>query len=119
MAVHIFGGGGLESRLNERLRQKEGDLWLQCLVERRALGQCRESVGLYATYAPDKRARVIEVLQEEIKRMTEAGITAAELARAKKDIAEGRRQSRADLGAGRCTAEPGRAGRDLGPVPAA
>ena len=99
VAVHIFGGGGLESRLNERLRQKEGltygsNAWLNVGHWGNAA-----SVGLYATYAPDKRARVIEVLQEEIKRMTEAGITAAELARAKKDIAEGRRQSRADLGA--------------------
>jgi zinc protease len=98
VAFHIFGGGSLESRLNERLRQKEGltygaSAWLHVGYWGNA-----GNVGLYATYAPDKRERVVAVIKEELKRMTDSGVTAAELDRAKKDIAEGRRQSRADLG---------------------
>jgi len=56
------------------------------------------SFAIQATYAPDKRDRIIAVIQEEIARMDRDGITAAELARAKKDIAEARRQGRADTG---------------------
>jgi zinc protease len=38
-------------------------------------------------------------VQEEVARMGKDGVTAAELARAKKDILEGRKQGRADPGA--------------------
>jgi zinc protease len=38
-------------------------------------------------------------VQEEVARMAAQGVTAAELARAKKDILEGRKQGRADPGA--------------------
>jgi zinc protease len=57
------------------------------------------SFAIQASYAPDKRERVIAVVLEEVARMTAQGVTAAELARAKKDILEGRKQGRADTGA--------------------
>lgn len=97
-AVHIFGGGAIESRLTSRVRQQEGlsyginaswgapyfgdDAWLH--------------IG--GSYAPDKRDRVIAVVQEELRRMSEQGVSEAELARAKKDILEGRKQGRASEG---------------------
>jgi zinc protease len=98
LAVHIFGGGGLESRLSERVRQKEGLTYgIGASLNAGYWGNAG-SFAIQASYAPDKRERVIAVVQEEIARMSSEGVTAAELARAKKDILEGRKQSRADLG---------------------
>lgn len=99
LAVHIFGGGGLESRVSERVRQKEGLTYgIGASLSAGYWGNAG-SFAIQGSYAPDKRERVIAVVQEEIARMTQEGVTEAELARAKKDILEGRRQGRADLGA--------------------
>jgi len=96
LAVHVFGGGGLESRLSERVRQKEGLTYgIGASLGASYWGDAG-SFSIQASYAPDKRERVIAVVQEEVRRMTEGGVTAGELARAKKDILEGRRQGRAD-----------------------
>jgi zinc protease len=99
LAVHIFGGGGLESRLSERVRQKEGLTYgIGASLSAGFWGNAG-SFAIQASYAPDKRERVIAVVQEEVSRMSAQGVTAAELARAKKDILEGRKQGRADPGA--------------------
>ncbi len=99
LAVHIFGGGGLESRLSERVRQKEGLTYgIGASLNAGYWGRAG-SLAIQATYAPDKRDRVIAVVQEEVARMAAQGVTAAELARAKQDILEGRKQGRADPGA--------------------
>ncbi|WP_457320889.1 M16 family metallopeptidase [Roseateles sp. P5_E11] len=99
LAVHIFGGGGLESRLSERVRQKEGLTYgIGASLNAGYWGNAG-SFAIQASYAPDKRERVIAVVQEEVARMARDGVTAAELERAKKDILEGRKQGRADPGA--------------------
>lgn len=99
LAAHIFGGGGLESRLSERVRQKEGLTYgIGASLSAGYWGNAG-SFAIQASYAPDKRDRVIAVVQEEVARMAKDGVTAAELARAKKDILEGRKQGRADPGA--------------------
>ena len=99
LAAHIFGGGGLESRLSERVRQKEGLTYgIGASLSAGFWGNAG-SFAIQASYAPDKRERVIAVVLEEVARMTAQGVTAAELARAKKDILEGRKQGRADTGA--------------------
>ncbi|MDR7271470.1 zinc protease [Pelomonas saccharophila] len=99
LAVHIFGGGGLESRLSERVRQKEGLTYgIGASLSASHWGNAG-SFAIQASYAPDKRERVIAVVQEEVARMAKDGVTAAELERAKKDILEGRKQGRADPGA--------------------
>ena len=99
LAVHVFGGGGLESRLSERVRQKEGLTYgIGASLSVGFWGDAG-SFAIQASYAPEQRERVIAVIREELARMGRDGITEAELARAKKDILEGRRQSRADLGA--------------------
>ncbi|PZP34598.1 MAG: insulinase family protein [Roseateles depolymerans] len=96
LAVHIFGGGGLESRLAERVRQKEGLTYgIDADLDAGYWGQAG-GFAIQASYAPDKRDRVIEVVQQELRRMTEQGVSAVELERAKRDILEGRRQGRAD-----------------------
>lgn len=96
LAVHIFGGGGLESRLSERVRQKEGLTYgIGASVNADTWGN-DGSFAIQASYAPDKRERVIAIVQEEVARMNAQGITEAELARAKKDLMEGRKQGRAE-----------------------
>jgi zinc protease len=98
LAVHIFGGGGLESRLSERVRQKEGLTYgIGASLGASYWGNAG-SFAIQASFAPDKRERVIAVVQEEVARMTADGVTAAELSRAKQDILEGRKQGRADPG---------------------
>jgi zinc protease len=99
LAVHIFGGGGLESRLSERVRQKEGLTYGIGASLGAGFWGNAGSFAIQASYAPDKRDRVIAVVQEEVARMARDGVTAAELERAKKDILEGRKQGRADPGA--------------------
>jgi zinc protease len=99
LAVHIFGGGGLESRLSERVRQKEGLTYgIGASLSASYWGDAG-NFAIQASYAPDKRERVIAVVREEVERMGRDGVTPAELARAKKDILEGRKQGRADPGA--------------------
>ena len=99
LAAHIFGGGGLESRLSERVRQKEGLTYgIGASLSAGYWGNAG-SFAIQASYAPDQRERVIAVVQEEVARMGAQGVTAAELARAKQDILEGRKQGRADPGA--------------------
>lgn len=99
LAVQVFGGGGLESRLSERVRQKEGLTYGIGASLSAGYWGSAGSFAIQASYAPDKRERVIAVIKEELERMTAQGLTAAELARAKKDILESRRQARADPGA--------------------
>ena len=99
LAVHIFGGGGLESRLSERVRQKEGLTYgIGASLSAGYWGNAG-SLAIQASFAPDKRERVIAVVQEEVARMAADGVTEAELARAKHDILEGRKQGRGDPGA--------------------
>ncbi len=99
LAVHIFGGGGLESRLSERVRQREGLTYgIGASLSAGFWGDAG-NFSIQASFAPDQRERVIAVVLEEVARMATEGVTAAELARAKKDILEGRKQGRADPGA--------------------
>ena len=92
-------GGGSKSRLSERLRQQDGISY--------GAGS-NVSVGsfepvamwrLYALYAPDKLPVLRRGVQEELARLLEQGITAEELADAKKSLLEQRKLSRAQDGA--------------------
>ncbi|HEY1127905.1 MAG TPA: pitrilysin family protein, partial [Roseateles sp.] len=69
LAVHIFGGGGLESRLSERVRQKEGLTYGIGAALSAGFWGNAGSFAIQASYAPDKRDRVIAVVQEEVARM--------------------------------------------------
>lgn len=98
LAVHIFGGGGLESRLSERVRQKEGLTYGIGASLSASFWGNDGGFAIQASYAPDKRDRVIAVIREELARMTADGVTPAELARAKQDLLESRKQARAEIG---------------------
>lgn len=95
VAVHVFGGGALESRLSSRVRQQEGlSYGISAGLSAPYFGD-EAALTISASYAPVNRERVIALVQEELQRMGEQAISAAELQRAKTDILEGRKQSRA------------------------
>jgi len=87
-------GGGSKSRLSERLRQQDGisygagsslsvDSWEPVAMWR-----------LYALYAPDKLPVLRRSVEEELARLLAQGITADELADAKKSMLEQRKLNR-------------------------
>jgi len=95
LANHVFGGGGMESRISTRVRREEGLSYGvgSSLSVPRFGTQSLLVIG--GSFAPQNRDKVIAVVQEQLQRMAEQGISAEELARAKHDIAEGNRQNRA------------------------
>ena len=96
MAVRIF-GVGMESRLSERVRQKEGLTYsIGVSLDASDWGNAG-SFGIEASYAPQNRDRIIAVVQEEIRRMSAEGVTTAELARDKKSFLESRKATRIEL----------------------
>ncbi|MFG6440467.1 M16 family metallopeptidase [Roseateles sp. LKC17W] len=93
MAVRIF-GVGMESRLSERVRQKDGLTYdIGASLDVSDWGNAG-SFGIEASYAPQNRDRIIAAVQEEIRRMSAEGVTTAELARNKKSFLEGRKPTR-------------------------
>ena len=94
LAVHILGGGSLESRLNTRLRRELG---LSYGAGARLSADLRGNDGgiaIEATFAPQNREKVIAAITAELAAFAREGPTEAELARAKHDILEGFQQSR-------------------------
>ena len=93
MAVRIF-GVGMDSRLSERVRQKEGLTYsIGVSLDASAWGNAG-SLGIEAGYAPENRDRIIALIKEEAARMSAHGVTAAELARNKRSFLEGRKSTR-------------------------
>lgn len=93
LAVRIF-GVGMESRLSERVRQKEGLTYnIGVSLDAGSWGDAG-GFGVEASYAPENRDRIIAVVQEEIRRMSAGGVTTAELARNKKSFLESRKAAR-------------------------
>jgi zinc protease len=86
LAAHVLGGGEFGSRLNARIRQKDG---LSYGVGASLDASAFEPVGglqFYAIFAPQNRARVQAGFDEELARFVKDGITPAELAEAKQAI---------------------------------
>ncbi len=99
VANYILGGGaGLDSRLGNRLRQKEG------LSYGAGSGLSAPSVdrtgtwSAYAIAAPQNIAKVEAGFREEVERALKDGFTAEELANAKSGIMQQRLQNRAQDG---------------------
>ncbi len=98
VATHILGGGSLENRLTVRVRGQAGlSYGVGASLAAAHFGdEAVLSVG--GSFAPQNRAQMISLVQDELRRMTETGITEEELARAKASLMEGRRQARGDDG---------------------
>jgi len=88
-------GGSTESRLNLRLREKEGVSY--SVGSALSAGQLddRGRFDFYAIFPPKELARVRAALDEEIAKALKDGFTADEVASAKRALLEERRTSRA------------------------
>jgi zinc protease len=96
MGNYVLGGGALDSRLANRIRQKEG---LSYSVESFVFARSTDSSAqweAFATYAPQNAARFSAALNEEVRRVLRDGVTAEELQRAKAAWLQNRSQSRAN-----------------------
>ena len=98
LAVHILGGGGLESRLNTRVRRELGLSYGASALLAADFHGNDGGVAIDATFAPQNRDKVIAAIDGELAAFGKDGPTEAELARAKHDILEGFQQSRASDG---------------------
>ena len=99
VAHYIFGGGaGLNSRLMERVRQKEG---LSYGIGSSLTAGDIDPVGSFSisgTAAPQNIARDEVAIKEELARALKEGLTAEELAKAKSGLLQQRMQSRTNDG---------------------
>jgi zinc protease len=98
-ATHVLGGGGFDSRLLVRLRQKEGVSYSVGSGLQASAFEPAGALELYAIYAPQNRSKVETGFSEELARFVKDGITAAELADAKKAILAQRATTRTSDGA--------------------
>jgi zinc protease len=100
LADYIFGGGGgLKSRLMDRIRQKEG---LSYGGGTQLVAGDLDRAGMFAISAiaaPQNLAKVDAAVREELTRAVKDGFTNAELAGAKSGLMQQRVQTRADDGA--------------------
>jgi len=89
-------GGGTQSRLLERLRQKEGMSYGAGSQLRASSFEPNAQLTLYAIFAPENRSRVEAAMREELTRLVRDGVTQAELDDAKKAIQQERQTRRAN-----------------------
>jgi zinc protease len=95
LANYIFGGGGLKSRVMDRIRQKDGLSYgggsgLQAGDIDRVGG-----FGIQAIAAPQNLKKLETAISEELQRALKDGFTAAEVAEAKSGLMQQRVQNRA------------------------
>jgi zinc protease len=99
LADYIFGGGGMKSRLMNRIRQKDG---LSYGGGSRLTAGVLDRAGAFsisAIAAPQNLGKVETAVRDELARVLKDGFTAAELAGAKSGLMQERVQTRADDGA--------------------
>ncbi len=94
LASHVLGGGGFDSRLLTRLRQKEGISYGVGAGLRASAFEPSGALQVFAIYAPQYRDRLDAGFSEELARFVKDGITATELDTAKKAMMAERVTSR-------------------------
>ncbi|HYD81185.1 MAG TPA: pitrilysin family protein [Paucimonas sp.] len=98
IANYLFGSGGLNSRLIDRIRQKDGlSYGGHSSLHVGALDKAGQFV-ISAIAAPQNLARLETAIKEELARAAKDGFTAEEIARAKSGILQQRLQTRAQDG---------------------
>ena len=96
VANHILGGGaGFDSRLNHRIRVKDGLSYIVYSSLNASRFDRANSWTVHASAAPQNIARVESAFTEELARFLKDGITPEELAKAKSSIAQHDVQARA------------------------
>jgi zinc protease len=88
-------GGGTQSRLMERLRQKDGMSYGAGSQLQASGFEPNGQFTLYAIFAPQNREKVQAAVKEELERLLSKGITDAELVDAKKSLDQQRKTTRA------------------------
>ncbi len=84
IANYMLGGGGLSSRLANRIRQQDGLSYaVGSFLSASSLDE-RAQFVTYAMYAPENLEKLEAAFNEEIQKALEGGFTAEELADAKK-----------------------------------
>jgi zinc protease len=93
---YILGGGGLSSRLADRIRQKEGISY--GVGSQFTASPLDKSGGFvsYAIYAPENAERLEKAFKEEVEKIQKDGITQTELDNAKKAIMQERTVGRSN-----------------------
>ena len=86
LAAHVLGGGEFGSRLNARIRQKDGYSYNVGAGIGASAFEPNGIIQFYAIYAPQNRANVQAGFDQELARFVKDGITPAELAEAKQAI---------------------------------
>ena len=92
-------GGGTNSRMFSRLRQKDGISYGAGSFMSASAFEQNGTLGMYAIYAPQNMERVKLGIKEELERYVRDGMTEAELDAAKKSQMQQRQTSRAQDGA--------------------
>jgi len=94
LAVHILGGGSLESRLATRIRRELGLSYGAAAHLSADLRGNDGGIAIEATFAPQNRDKVIAAIDAELDAFARDGPTEAELVRARHDIIERLQQAR-------------------------
>jgi zinc protease len=95
LASYIFGESGLDARIADRIRQKEG---LSYGVSAAVNAGSLDPVGqffVFAIFAPENAERVEAAFKDELQKALKDGFTAAELEKAKQGLSRLSEQSRA------------------------
>jgi zinc protease len=96
LGIHILGGGWLNSRLAQRLRQREGLSYVAAALILGRYGTNSSRLGGIAICAPQNIAKAESAMREEFERAAAEGFREAEIADAKKAWIEQQAIMRAD-----------------------
>jgi zinc protease len=95
LANYMFGGGGLKSRLMDRIRQKDGLSYGGGSDLRPGSLDRAGSFSVAAIAAPQNLKKLEAAIREELDRVLKDGFTEAELVNAKSGLLQMRQQNRA------------------------
>lgn len=98
LANYIFGGGGLSSRLADRIRQKDGLSYGVGSYMSANPYVAKTTWGAYAIYAPEKAQALETAFKEELMKVITDGFTEKEVEDAKKGWLQSQQVSRSQDG---------------------
>ena len=94
MVARMMGGGFLNSRLAERIRQKEGlSYGVNAFFSASSIDEVA-SFRVQAISAPENADKVVVAMQDEFQKAYESGFTAEELEAAQQGVLDGRKNGR-------------------------
>ncbi|MEQ1903444.1 MAG: pitrilysin family protein [Pirellulaceae bacterium] len=93
---YILGGGPLSSRLADRVRKKEGLSYGVGSMVRADSHDERTMLMMFAISNPQNSEKVVQTVDEEVKRLLDSGVAAEELDKAKASYLETRKGQRAN-----------------------